>query len=75
MTNEEVIKLALEQGIEVKLAKRKSDVKEEGVHIIEPTLSDIIDGLKTAILMGFPAVYLHSKVGWPYAPYRIDKQC
>jgi len=75
MTQAEIIKLAFEQGIEVKLAKRKSDVSEEGVHIIEPTLSDIIEGLRTAILMGFPAVYLHSRLGWPYPPYKVDRQC
>lgn len=61
-----IVKEALEREIEVIWAKSHKDVKMEGVHLVEPTYLQIIDGLHTAIQHGVTLVIVHSELTWPY---------
>jgi len=62
----QVVHAALNCNIEVFIAKKQSDAKLSGVHLIEPTIADLINALRIAIDMGYSAVYIHSSIGYPY---------
>lgn len=64
--HDNIIKVALQMDIEVMFAKYRKDVEREGVHIIEPTLEDVMNALLTAITHGANLVVIHSKLTWPY---------
>jgi pyruvate/2-oxoglutarate dehydrogenase complex dihydrolipoamide dehydrogenase (E3) component len=60
------IKLAHEAGIEIRIAKKRDDATALGLHLVEPNLDQLVEGIKTALLMGADVIILHSKIGWPY---------
>lgn len=63
---DEIIQVAHEAGIEVRYAKTKEDVQAEGIHLIEPNIQQLLDGLTEALLHGCDLVMIHSKLTWPY---------
>ncbi len=66
MTEQDILKLAYESGIEVRIAKKKTDTQAVGLHLVEPNIEQLLEGIKSALLLGVDMVVIHSKLGWPY---------
>jgi len=66
MTNEEIIELAWQNDIEVQFAKSKAECSIEGIHLVEPTYKQIIDGMRDALAHNCKIIMIHSKLTWPY---------
>lgn len=61
-----IVKQAHDLGIEVVWAKTPNDVRNLGVHLVEPSYKQIVDGLEQAILHNCGLVTIHSSLTWPY---------
>jgi hypothetical protein len=66
MTEQDILKLAYESGIEVRIAKKEADAQAVGLHLVEPNIEQLLEGIKSALLLGVDMVVIHSKLGWPY---------
>ena len=55
--------VALEMGIEIKLAKKR-DYSKQGIHRLYPDLHDLQDALDIAERDGFKTIYIHTGKTW-----------
>jgi hypothetical protein len=66
---DKILEIANDIGIEVQFAKKKTDLQVEGVHLVEPTIEQVLNGVLSAIAHGCDVVMIHSRVTWPFKDY------
>ena len=68
LEQEMLLEAAHSMGIEVTFAFRESDVEREGMHLVEPTFEQLMDGIARAMVCGVKLVLIHSRLNYPYKP-------
>lgn len=67
MSKRELIEAANQIGIKVIKAKNAKDAQCVGVHLLNPTLDELMDAVNVAERDMFPRVVIHNSRTWPQA--------
>jgi hypothetical protein len=60
-----VVNAAMTQNIDIRWADAPEAVKIQGVHLIEPSYQQLVDGLMVALRLNIKTVVIHSKLHKP----------
>lgn len=65
LTVSDIQKQCKQLGIDILVAKKKSDASRQGIHLLCPSLDELQDAIDTAEKDGFCRIFLHTHFTWP----------